>query len=269
MCLILLAHRVHPDYPLIIAANRDEFHARPTASSHFWQVPGGVLAGRDLEAGGTWLGIDHRGRFAAVTNVSEEAQDGRWLSRGDLVQAFLAGDASAMAFASGIQGARYRGFNLLLWDSRALAYTSNRGHPQTLPPGIHGLANAGLGENRFKVQRATDALTAAIAAATDDDSLIHALSELLSDRTTPSVAERRRAPGMSDAMQRALGACFIVGDTYGTRASTIVLLDHRRATMVEQVYAPAGAPAGLSRHRLSFTPKARDGLDSQGQREAD
>lgn len=268
MCLILLAHRVHPRYPLVIAANRDEFHARPTASSHFWQVPGGILAGRDLEAGGTWLGLNSRGRFAAITNVSEKAEDGSWLSRGDLVQQFLAGEASTPAFAEGIDGRHYRGFNLLLWDGDALAYTSNRGTPETLQPGIYGLANAGLGEDRFKVGRGTDTLAAAIDTAADDDALISALLSLLSDRTPPEAPERRRVPGMSDAMQRALGACFIVGESYGTRASTVVLLDHSRGTMIEQVYAPAGALAGVSHHSLSLGPGQRDVLDSSGRRGA-
>lgn len=251
MCLILVAHRVHPLYPLVVAANRDEFHARPTASSHFWQVPTGILAGRDLEAGGTWLGLNTRGQFAAVTNVSEQHEDGNWLSRGDLVQQFLRQNESATAFPAGINGGCYRGFNLLLWDGTSLAYTSNRGgEPETLPPGVYGLANCALGESRFKVQRGTDALAAAVNAAVDDDALLGALFSLLSDQTPPLTAERRRVPGMSDAMQRALGACFIAGDTYGTRASTVVLLDDNRVSMIERVYAPAGVLAGVSHHSL-------------------
>lgn len=252
MCLILLAHRVHPRYPLVIAANRDEFHARPTASSHFWQVPGGILAGRDLEAGGTWLGLNSRGGFAAITNISEQREDGIWLSRGELVQQFLDGDAPATAFPQTIQGERYRGFNLLLWDGKTLAYTSNRSGLQTLSPGVYGLANDRLDESRFKVQRGTDALTAAIDTAEDDNALIDALFSLLSDPTPPTTPERRRVAGMSDAMQQALGACFITGDTYGTRSSTAVLLSDVRATMIERVYAPSGSPAGVSEHSLSL-----------------
>lgn len=255
MCLILVAHQVHPVYPLVVAANRDEFHARPTASSHFWQVPDGILAGRDLEAGGTWLGLGRRGQFAAVTNVSEAHEDGQWLSRGDLVQQFLAQKGSAVAFAAGIQGQKYRGFNLLLWDGNSLTYTSNRGGaPETLAPGIYGLANDSLGESRFKVQRGTEALAAAMASARDDDALVDALFSLLSDRTAPTTAERRRVPGMSAAMLRALGACFIVGEAYGTRASTLVLLTAGGGSMIERVYAPAGIAAGTSHHRVAFTP---------------
>lgn len=256
MCLILVAHRVHPVYPLLVAANRDEFHARPTASSHFWRVPDGILAGRDLEAGGTWLGLGRRGQFAAVTNVSEAHEDGQWLSRGDLVQQFLAHDDSAVAFAAGIQGQKYRGFNLLLWDGSSLAYTSNRGgEAETLPPGIYGLANNSLGESRFKVQRGTEALAAAMTSARDDDALVDALFTLLSDRAAPTTPERRRVPGMSADMLRALGACFIVGEAYGTRASTVVLLAAGGGSMIERVYAPAGIAAGTSHHRVAFTPE--------------
>lgn len=256
MCLILVAHQVHPVYPLVVAANRDEFHARPTASSHFWRVPDGILAGRDLKAGGTWLGLGRGGQFAAVTNVSEAHEDGQWLSRGDLVQQFLAQDDSAVAFPASIQVRNYRGFNLLLWDGNSLTYTSNRGGaPETLPPGIYGLANDSLGESRFKVQRGTEALKAAMTSAGDDDALVDALFTLLSDRTVPTTAERRRVPGMSDAMQRALGACFIVGEAYGTRASTAVLLSAGGGSMIERVYAPSGIPAGTSHHRVTFTPE--------------
>ena len=252
MCLILIAHRVHPRYPLVVAANRDEFHARPTASSHFWQVPGGTLAGRDLEAGGTWLGLNSRGGFAAITNISEQHKEGNWLSRGELVQQFLGGDTSATAFPPTVQGQRYRGFNLLLWDGKALTYTSNRGGLETLAPGVYGLANDRLNESRFKVQRGTDALTAAIDTAPEDDALFDALFSILSDPTPPATPERRRVAGMSEAMQQALGACFIVGDTYGTRASTAVLLNDVKATMIERVYAPSGMPAGVSQHSLSL-----------------
>jgi len=255
MCLILFAHRIHPVYSLVVAANRDEFHARPTASSHFWQEPDDILAGRDLEAGGTWMGLGRRGQFAAVTNVSGAYEDGQWLSRGDLVQQFLAQDNAAVTFAAGIQEKNYRGFNLLLWDGNSLIYTSNRGGAaETLAPGIYGLANDSLGENRFKVQRGTEALAAATTSATDDDALVGALFALLSDRTTPTTPERRRVPDMSADMQRALGACFIVGQAYGTRASTLAFLTASEGSMIEQVYTPAGIPAGTSHHRMAFTP---------------
>lgn len=254
MCLILLAHRVHPAYPLVVAANRDEFHARPAASSHFWRLPGGILAGRDLEAGGTWLGVNSAGCFAAITNVSEGHADGDWLSRGDLVQQFLAGEDSADSFASLVDGQCYRGFNLLLWDRATLVYTTNRGESEALPPGIYGLANGGLDEGRFKVRRGTAALAAALDSAVDDNDLASALVAALSDHTPPPSPEPRRVPGMSDSMLQALGACFIEGDTYGTRASTVVLLNDHRGTMLEKVYAPGGVLAGTSHHHLAFGP---------------
>lgn len=251
MCLILVAHRVHPKYPLVVAANRDEFHSRPTASSHFWQLPEGILAGRDLQAGGTWLGLDRRGRFAAVTNVSESRNEENYASRGDLVEQFLRQDTSASAFYAGIQQDNYRGFNLLLWDGESLDYTSNRGGvTETLAPGVYGLANDRLGERRFKVTRGVDALTAAMASKSEESALVDALFAVLSDQTPPATAEQRRVSGLSDAMQQALGACFIAGETYGTRASTVVLLGPGSGHMIERVYAPEGTPAGVSQHHL-------------------
>lgn len=251
MCLILFAAGMHPDYPLIVAANRDEFHARPTASSHVWQVPDGILAGRDLQAGGTWLGVNRRGQFAAITNVSERVQDGDWLSRGDLVKQFLGGANAAVDFAAGIAGERYRGFNLLLRDGDALVHASNRGDTGVLADGIHGIANADLGEDRFKVRRGTEGIAAALESTRDDDALVRALFAMLTDRTPPPMPERHAA-GLSASEQQALGACFIVGRDYGTRASTLVLIGEHGARVIERIHGPMGADAGCSEHSLPF-----------------
>ena len=127
MCLILFAYRVRADAPLIVAANRDEFYARPAALAHRWDDAPHVFAGRDLSAGGTWLGVSTSGRFAAVTNFSE-TPDGPVPpgSRGDLTANFLRGTIGARAYAESIDDDRYRGFSLLLWDGTDLIYTSNR-----------------------------------------------------------------------------------------------------------------------------------------------
>ena len=154
MCLVLFAYDPASDHPLVVAANRDEFYARPAKSAHFWEDRPDILAGRDLTAGGTWLGVSRSGRFATVTNFAEE--DGPAdapLSRGRLPERFLAGSDSAHHFAHHLDGAGYRGFNLLLWDGSALVYTSNRGHSEDLEPGIYGLANAELGADWPKVRR--------------------------------------------------------------------------------------------------------------------
>ena len=157
MCLILFAYGVRADAPLIVAANRDEFYARPATAAHRWHDTPTVLAGRDLQAGGTWLGVSATGRFAAVTNFSETPEGplppG---SRGDLTADFLRGDAGALDYANTIDNRRYRGFSLLLWDGAALVYASNRNSkPREMPKGVHGLANTHLDGTWPKVVRGT------------------------------------------------------------------------------------------------------------------
>lgn len=246
MCLVLFAYDPQSDLPLVVAANRDEFYARPARSAHFWEDAPDLLAGRDLSAGGTWLGISRRGRFATVTNFAEEGPSQAPLSRGHLPERFLAGDDSAHHFAHDLHAASYRGFNLLVWDGRALVYTSNRGHSQDLEPGIYGLANAELGAAWPKVQRGRRALAAAIESGSDPDALI----ALLGDRTIPPDAELPRR-GRPLELERRVGACFIEGEEYGTRASTAVVFersvgaqrpDRLTARFVEQSYGPGGEP---------------------------
>lgn len=249
MCLVLFAYDPQSSHPLVVAANRDEFYARPATSAHFWDDPPGVLAGRDLSAGGTWLGVSRSGRFATVTNFAEEGPSEAPLSRGRLPERFLAGSDGAHHFAHHLDGASYRGFNLLLWDGRTLAYTSNRGHTQDLEPGVYGLANAELGAAWPKVLRGREALGRAVAEGPEADALI----ELLGDRhVPPDEALPRR--GRPLELERRVASCFIVGEDYGTRASTAVVFRQARpgrragahagpaVTFVEQSYGPGGEP---------------------------
>ncbi len=145
MCLILLAYAVHPHYPLILAANRDEFHDRPTAVLDFWTENGDLLAGRDLQAGGTWFGINRSGRWAAVTNYRAPAERRSGASsRGKLVCDYLGGEDGAERYLRNLAAAsdHYNGFNLLLGDHRGVYHYSNRdGQVTALEPGIHGLSN--------------------------------------------------------------------------------------------------------------------------------
>lgn len=249
MCLIVLAVAVAPGRPLVVAANRDEFHRRPAASAHLWPGRRPLLAGRDLEAGGTWLGATAGGRFAAITNVREResgAADGH-RSRGELVVDFLAGSQSATAAAAALDGARYRGFNLLLYDGAALVYCSNRGPVRPLAPGIYSIANAGLDERRFKTRRAAAGLAAAVAEEADAGALQSRLLDLLADRALPPSPESSPQRTLPSA---ALDACFIVGEHYGTRASTALLLDEQSVQLAERSYGPGGALRGESWHRL-------------------
>ena len=146
MCLILVAWQAHDDYPLVVAANRDEFFARPAAPAAFWRDAPQVLAGRDLEAGGTWLGVSRERRFAALTNYREggrQLPDAR--SRGALVAEFVRGRTHLAAYLAQVAAtaADYNGFNLFVGDGERLAYYANRGdgRPRWLTPGIYGLSN--------------------------------------------------------------------------------------------------------------------------------
>jgi uncharacterized protein with NRDE domain len=247
MCLVLFAFDPQSDHPLVVAANRDEFYARPARSAHFWDDRPDILAGRDLSAGGTWLGVSRGGRFATVTNFAEEGPSEAPLSRGRLPQEFLAGDVGAHHFAHHLHGGSYRGFNLLMWDGNTLVYTSNRGHTQDLEPGVYGLANAELGARWPKVLRGRRALADAMVHP-DPDTLI----ELLADCTVPPDDELPRR-GRPLALERRVASCFIVGDDYGTRASTAVIFRNPRpgrstagrgavpsVSFVEQEYGPGG-----------------------------
>src|SRR5687767_3655150 len=143
MCLLVLAWRVHPNYPLIVAANRDEFHERPAALLERWQEPDGIIGGRDLRAGGTWLALDEQQRFGVVTNF-RDLQPSRpdAPSRGDLIVDYLRQAAEPQSFLAELesQATRYAGFNLLIADQQELWYASNRDEPfaHALLPGIHG-----------------------------------------------------------------------------------------------------------------------------------
>jgi uncharacterized protein with NRDE domain len=207
MCLIVLAWRKHPDFPLIVAANRDEFHARPAAPAAFWEDQPGILAGRDLEARGTWMGVSRSGRFAAVTNFRGAHEPRAAESRGALVSRFLSANEKPGAYASGLQKTLYSGFNLLATDGEELWWTSNRdGTPRNLAPGIYGLGNALLDSQ--DVEPAKKAFADAI----------------------PAV----------EVLFSVLAKARILNPQYGTRCST-VLLKGERTRYVERSFNPDGS----------------------------
>lgn len=249
MCLILLAWRVDPRTPLWVAANRDEFHDRPAAPLAPWpDAP--VAAGRDLEAGGTWLGIGGRQRFAAVTNFREArppATASR--SRGTLVQDFLAGEASPRAYLEAVarKGHLYRGFSLLVGDGDALWLYSNRTGegPTPLPPGVHGLANVAINEPWPKVVHGRAALAAAVAEhGHRPPALRTALFGMLRDeRDFPGAAPPDDPRGPEVARRH--GRVFIRDGAYGTRASTLVrVAAEGYATIHERSWDGTGSVRG-------------------------
>ena len=229
MCLILIAWRVHPRYPLIVAANRDEFYARPTLPAQRWSGASGMIAGKDLEAGGSWMGVDDAGRFAAVTNFRELEQgpaDAR--SRGRLVTDYLLGDAPAENHLAELAeyANQYRGYNLLLTDGGELYCASNRGAPiRHLSPGVHGVCNGPLDSDWPKVKRGRQLLARAV---DRTEPSRKQLFELLRDQTQPD-DEALPDTGVGLEWERLLGTIAIdgtiAGRGYGTRSASVLLLD--------------------------------------------
>lgn len=257
MCLILLALDTHPDYSLIVAANRDEFYDRPTARAGFWKDAPLVLAGRDLKAGGTWLGIDRRGRFAAVTNYRQGHREPEALrSRGRLVSDYLTGRTDGRAHVERVEreGAQYNGFNLIAGDALALFYISNReGGVRALTPGVYGLSNHLLDSPWPKVTAGKSGLSQLLAGGGD---LIPDLFALLSDRRQATDDTLPRT-GVSPEWERLLSSAFIASEAYGTRSSTVVLAGRDGGvTFVERSFGPGPALEGEIRYEFPIEREA-------------
>lgn len=245
MCLILLAWNRHPEYRLILAANRDEFHARPTSPAAWWGAPPGVLAGRDLAGGGTWFGVDRRGRWAAVTNFRDPAQPQRQhRSRGLLVRDFLAADAEPDAWLAAVatKADAYRAFNLLAGDRDRLAcFESRGGHSRLLAPGIYGLSNALLDTPWPKVAAGKAALSRLLQA---EEVAAEPLFTLLADRT-PAPEGELPDTGIGRERERLLSPRFICSPDYGTRCSTLLLVGRDgRVEFRERRFAADGSCQG-------------------------
>jgi uncharacterized protein with NRDE domain len=252
MCLILFAYETLPERRLVVAANRDELHARPTLAAHFWQDCPGVLAGRDQREGGTWLGVHESGRFAAVTNFSDPADDPAPRSRGDLAREFLTGTAKAPEFAHALHGPDYLGFNLLLFDGMQLVYTSNRGVTRVLEAGVYGLSNAELGARWPKVMRGRRALSAVCTGTAGQGALL----ELLADASVPPDDELPHR-GRDLDFERRVAPCFIKGPEYGTRASTAVEIGPAGVRFSEQSWGPDGTRLGRVDFELPASRRQR------------
>lgn len=244
MCLVLVVWRAHPEYPCLVAANRDEFYARPTARADWWQDQPQILAGRDLEAGGTWLGVTRTGRFAALTNFREREQRRAGApSRGALVASMLANGASVtegLAYLRGV-GGDYNGFNLIFSDGERLGiYESTRGEGRELPPGIYALSNHLLDTPWPKVQKAKSRLQAALAQSADTAPLLALLRD-----DQPAADEKLPSTGVSLEWERLLSSAFVRSREYGTRCSTIIRIGaHGRAYFDEWSWNSFGADIG-------------------------
>ncbi|HEY3011967.1 MAG TPA: NRDE family protein [Gemmatimonadales bacterium] len=252
MCLVLIALDSHPDYSLIVAANRDEFYDRPTAPAAFWADAPSVLAGRDLKAGGTWLGIDRRGRLAAVTNYRQgEREPPALRSRGRLVSDFLTADTGALEYVERVQSDAnlYNGFNLIASDAGELFYYSNReGRVRTLGPGVYGLSNHLLDTPWPKVASTKSAFGALLKGGASE--LTADLFGLLSDRDRPA-DDLLPSTGIEREWEQVLSSAFIASNDYGTRSSTVVLVGRDGSIVfVEHNFGPGGAPGGEARFEM-------------------
>lgn len=244
MCLILFAYQHHPRYPLILAANRDEFYDRPTRALGFWPDQPEIAAGRDLKRMGTWLGINRQGRLAAVTNYREGGvQRPEALSRGQLVTDFIAGRAAAPAYLQKLHanGHLYNGFNLIVGDARRLYYYSNRGaSPSPVQPGIHGLSNHLLDTHWPKVRDGRSKMAAILA----EGNTVIRRQRLLEALEDQSVAPDDQLPdtGVGPEWERMLAPIFITSPDYGTRCSSLLTIDREgEVDFTEITWHPAQA----------------------------
>ncbi len=255
MCLIAFALDVHPRYALVLVANRDEYRQRPTDPAGFWSDAPQVLAGRDQLAGGTWIGITTGGKLAAVTNYRDPRQQVvAARSRGQLVAGYLCdtGDRATERLQALLQrdGQRYDGFNLLYGSWQKLQYFTNRGGSSgPVQPGVHALSNHLLDSSWPKVLRARQLLTAALQ---QDELAINELLLLLRD-PTPFADAQLPDTGIGLERERLLSPLFIAGSTYGTRSTTVILVNRNGEVLcAEQGHdQPDQAPRLF---RFSLTP---------------
>ncbi|GAB1269596.1 NRDE family protein [Aurantivibrio infirmus] len=228
MCLILFAYRSHQDFPLILAANRDERYDRPTAPAAFWQDSPKVLAGRDMKAGGSWLGITRQGKFAAITNLRGGANtQADLISRGHLVSDFLVSDVDPVDYCESVvaKADRYNGFNLLIGDKKEFVYCNNDKALEILTPGIYGLSNHKLNSPWPKVIRGKESLEKIIQKHSNTSPINN--DQLLSILGDKSIAGDHELPntGIDIELERTLSPMFIESETYGTCLSTSIIIN--------------------------------------------
>ena len=242
MCLLLIANKIHPDYKLIIAANRDEFYARPALPADFWEDHPDLLAGKDLEARGTWLGITKSGRFSAITNfrdfhnpIKENVP-----SRGKLTIDFLLGDQDSLTYTQSLHehSANYNGFNLVYGIKDDLFYYSNQTNIEIkLEKGIYGLSNALLDTPWYKIKKSKKRFAEILKG---EKNLIESIFNLMNDK---EMADDKSLPdtGIGKKKEKALSSIFIKTPTYGTRCTTVLSIDKDdNVNFIEMTYHPDG-----------------------------
>lgn len=254
MCLLTFSFDEHPRYALVFAANRDEFYERPTEPALFWEDHPHVLAGRDLKGGGTWMGVTRSGRWAAVTNYRDPSsydEDAR--SRGELVADYLRGSWTPSEYMDQLAGRfdAYNGFNVLVGTPETVLYASNRGgEPQELEAGCYGLSNHLLNTPWPKVERAKQQMARTLRAEHIEPD---AVLEWLHD-TQEAPEKELPDTGVGADIEKMLSPIFIQGERYGTRASTVLLIDREgRITFVERTFNE-GQPRETRRFQFPLRP---------------
>jgi uncharacterized protein with NRDE domain len=257
MCLLVLAWRVHPRYRLIVAANRDEFHARPAAPLSRWPDAPDILGGRDLSAGGTWLAVDRRRRFGVITNFRDvQAKRPDAPSRGGLIPDWLGSAVSPATFLEQLESEsqRYAGFNLLLSDGDTLEYASNRAprYRASLPPAVYGLSNLLLDTPWPKLTRVREQFVKWLAGSAAPPADSEQLFAMLADRTRNPPETPAGARPLPAEWVAVLSSPFVVHPSYGTRCSTLVMIGHDDSLCVwERRFDPDGATSGDSAWKLA------------------
>ncbi len=243
MCLIAVAWQAHPEHPFIIAANRDEFHRRPTALLNTWSDQPHIIGGRDLDAGGTWLACDHQGRFAAVTNVRRKNPPTGKESRGHLPVQFLCAHTSPLEFAASLDLNNYGPVNLVLGDKNELVWhATDLPAPKALTPGVYALSNGALQDTWPKMSK----LQTALEASTSQDSLD--AEEIFAALNNQEIAPDHALPdtGVGLDWERLLSPIKIVGPRYGTRCSTLITSGtENNWSMIERSFEPDGSVRSL------------------------
>lgn len=243
MCLIVVAHRVHPRFPLVIAANRDEAFSRPAVAAAFWRDGPSVLAGRDLLHGGTWLAVSRSGRWAAVTNLRGADRKPESRSRGSLVVDFVSSAASPLTHLEQLapESGAFGGFHLVGGDRSGMAcLESAERYARELEDGVHAFSNAPAGVEWPKARKARERMAAVLTRTTGAED---ACTELLQFLTTVSPSALARGATVMTDVER---EPFVLGEQYGTRSSTILMIDSEgEAIFRENTYGAGGTPLGV------------------------
>jgi uncharacterized protein with NRDE domain len=261
MCVLAFAWKTHSVFPLVLAGNRDEFHTRPTAPAGWWDEHPDLVAGRDLKAGGTWMGATRSGRFAVVTNFREPGGDAGERSRGDLVRDFLVSALPPTEWSREVAVAEYGGFNLVFGDGVELHFMSNRVQATTpLPAGVYGLSNQGLNTPWPKLVKAREGMRACIRSEEPD---VDGLFEVLADRRLVD-DEALPDTGVPRQWEKLLSAVFITSPVYGTRSSTVIAFAADGAALLEERSFDATGHPWDSR-RIEFRVDGTPHADDQGE----